>query len=62
MAGHKKDEPKQIYSYRAKPSVIKKAKMKVKRDKITFSEKIEELLCDYAGLTQPQVLETEMNY
>lgn len=49
MAAHKAEEAKSVYTYRAKPSVIKRAKKKVKKDKTTLSEKIEQLLDNYAA-------------
>ncbi len=49
MAAPKAEEPKKVYTYRAKPSVIKKAAKKVRRDKTTLSEKIENLLYEYAN-------------
>ena len=49
MAGHKKEEPKKIYSYRAKPSIILKAKKKSVKEKTTLSQKIETLLNEYAN-------------
>ena len=49
MAEPKAEEPKKVYTYRAKPSVIKKAAKKVAKDKTTLSEKIEHLLYEYSN-------------
>ncbi len=42
------DEPKQVFTYRAKPSVVKKAKQKCKKIKVSISEKLESLLIDFS--------------
>jgi hypothetical protein len=49
MAAPKAIEAKKVYTYRAKPSTIKKAAKKVKREKVTLSEKIESLLYEYSS-------------
>lgn len=49
MAAQKVTEAKKVYTYRAKPSTIKKALKKVKREKVTLSEKIENLLYEYSA-------------
>lgn len=45
--GKKVDEPKQVYSFKGKPSIIDKSKKKVKKEKISLSQKIEDLLFVY---------------
>ena len=47
--GLKVEEPKKIYSFRAKPSIIKKVQKKLKQSKINLSNKIETLLNEYAN-------------
>jgi len=47
MAAHKAKFPKVVQTFRAKEYVLKAAKKKLKKEKITFSEKIEELLEAY---------------
>ncbi len=42
--GKKVDEPKQKYSFTAKPSIVDKAKRKIKKEKISFSQKMENIL------------------
>jgi predicted HicB family RNase H-like nuclease len=49
MAAHKAEEPKKVYTYRAKPSVVKKASKKAKASKTTLSTKIESLINEYAN-------------
>ena len=47
MAAKKVKEPKKQYSYRAKPSLKKKADKKAKENKTTLSLEIETFLYDY---------------
>lgn len=47
MAAPKAKFPKVVQTFRAKEHVLKAAKKKAKKEKITFSEKIEELLETY---------------
>jgi len=47
MAAPKAKFPKVVQTFRAKEYVLKAAKKKLKKEKITFSEKIEELLEAY---------------
>ncbi len=49
MAAPKAEEPKKVYTYRAKPSIIKKASKKAKQNKTSLSSKIETLLSEYAN-------------
>lgn len=49
MAAKKADEVKKVYTYRAKPSIIKKANKKAKANKTTLSSKIETLIYEYAN-------------
>jgi hypothetical protein len=46
MAAKKVSEPKQSFTYRAKPSIVKKAKRKCKKQNITLSSKIESYLIE----------------
>ncbi len=47
MAAKKADEPKQVFTYRARPSIVKKAKQKCKKIKTSISEIVEGLLIDF---------------
>ena len=47
MAAYKVEELKKVYTYRAKPSIVKKADKKAKKSKTTLSQKIEKLLFEY---------------
>lgn len=49
MAAKKAEELKKVYTYRAKPSIVKKASLKAKKDKSTLSTKIENLLYEYTN-------------
>jgi hypothetical protein len=49
MAAKKAEEPKKVYTYRARPSIVQKASKKAKKDKSTLSTKIENLLYEYAN-------------
>lgn len=46
---NKVEEPKQTYTYRAKPSLKKKAAKKAKGEKKTLSSKIESMLEHYTN-------------
>jgi hypothetical protein len=47
MAAPKAKFPKVVQTFRAKEYILKAAKKKLKKENITFSEKIEELLEAY---------------